>query len=477
MDRPASFAAIGVLLIPLLCPAAAPAAQAVAAQAAADRRSQDSWRAGFARREITPEKPLFLAGYASRNRPFDHVESPLFVKALALEDADGRRAVLVTCDIIGFKRMAAELICERIQAASTLDRKNILLNASHIHTGPSLLLDADERSERMTGDQAGEQVAWTRRLIDLTVEAALEALAELEPARLSYGVGFAPFVMNRREWTPGGVRLGFNPSGYADRSVPILRIDAADGTLRGVVFGAAVHNTTLTQDHYFVSGDFAGYAQAHLEQKHPGAQAMFMTGCAGSANPHPRGTLEQAQQHGETLGREVCRALAGDLAAVAGPLDARFATIELPLADPPTRAEIDAALSSRGGWESQMARAMLRVLESGESLPASRAYELSVWRFGDDLTLVGLSGEVVGEFVPLLQAAVEPGRLWIAAYCHDVFGYVPTARILEEGGYETRGTYSGRPGLFSPKAEPRLVDAVRRLARAAAPASDPGARR
>jgi hypothetical protein len=471
-----------VSIVPLLC--SGPVRVADAQESA--KVPETPWRAGFARRDITPQQPLFLAGYASRNRPFDHIESPLFVKALALEDAAGRRAVLVTCDIIGFKRAAAETICDRIQAASKLGRKDILLNAAHIHTGPSLLLDADDRSEPMTREQTEAQVTWTRGLMDLTVEAALEALGKLEPVRLSYSLGVAPFVMNRREWTPGGVRLGFNPSGYADRSVPVLRIDAADGALRGVLFGAACHNTTLTQDHYFVSGDFAGYAQAHIEQEHPATQAMFMTGCAGSANPHPRGTLEHAQQHGQTLGSEVCRVLAGEspmwhdspnrgsagsrasrnFLPISGPLDTRYESIELRLVDPPTRAEIDEILSSgRGGWESQAARAMLRLLESGESLPASRDYELSVWRFGDELTLVGLSGEVVGEFVPLIQTAAGPGRLWIAAYCHDVFGYIPTSQMIIEGGYETRGTYSGMPGFFSPKAETQVVEAIRKLAR------------
>ncbi|MGH7201719.1 MAG: neutral/alkaline non-lysosomal ceramidase N-terminal domain-containing protein [Planctomycetaceae bacterium] len=456
MTRCCPFVAFAVMMA-LFCPGFQPVADA----------GGPEWKAGFARREVTPQRPVFLAGYSARDRPFDEVASPLFVKALALEDAEGRRAVLATCDVLGYKRMIAEPICERIQAASDLERKDVLLNASHTHTGPALLLDAEERNDSITPAQAEEQIAWTQRLMDLTVEAALEALEKLEPARLSHGVGFAPFVMNRREWTPRGVVLGVNPSGYADRSVPVLRIDAPDGTLRGVLYGAAVHNTTLTQNDYMVSGDYAGYSQAYIEKQHPGVQAMFMAGCGGSANPHPRGTLEDAQQHGETLGMEVCRVLEGELAPVAGPLETRFESVTLPLKDPPTREEIDRALTSRRGWQSRTARAMLRVLESGEPLPESFDYPLSVWQFGDDLTLVGLSGEVVGEYVPLIQAAAGRGRLWIAAYCHDVFGYVPTAQVLTEGGYEARGLYSGSVGLFSPEVESQLVEKVRTMTQAA----------
>lgn len=424
-------------------------------------------QAGFARRSITPQEPVFMAGYASRNRPHDSVESELFVKALALEDASGKQAVLITSDLIGYRRGAAEKICERIQQQTALQRADILLNSSHTHTGPSLLLDVEDRSDSMSLEQAKVQIAWTQHLIEQSVAVAVEALQKLEPATLSYGIGVAPFVMNRREWTPRGVVLGVNPGGYADRAVPTLRIAAPDGRLRGVVFGAATHNTTLGGQHYFICGDYAGFAQEHVENEHPGVQAMFVLGCAGSANPYPRGSLEISREHGRVLGEEVCRVLESKLSPVGGPLHTSYETIELPLQTPPGREQIDQDLTLRGGWRPAVARAMLKVLESGEQLPTTFDYPLSVWQFGEDLTLVGLSGEVVGEYVPLIERAVGPGRLWMAAYCHDVFGYLPTAQVLEDGGYETRGAYYRGPGLFAPEAEGELVQNVRRMSQVA----------
>jgi hypothetical protein len=318
----------------------------------------------------------------------------------------------------------------------------------------------------MSLEQAQVQIAWTQRMIDLTAAAALEALDDVAPAKLSYGLGLAPFVMTRREWTPSGITLGFNPGGYADRSVPILRIDSPDGALRGVLFGAATHNTTLTGQDYFICGDYAGFAQAHIERAHPGAQALFMLGCAGSANPYPRGTVEIARQHGRTLGQEVGRLLETELVPIRGPLRTTYEMVELPLQEPPTREQIDRDLALTGGWQSALAESMIKVLESGESLPTTLPYPMSVWQFGDDLTLIGLSGEVVGEFVPLIQRAVGPGQLWTAGYCHDVYGYVPTAQVLEDGGYETRGVYYRGPGRFSAAAEAVLIAHVRRMAEA-----------
>src|SRR5581483_6536328 len=76
----------------------------LAALAASPRAgaAEAEWRVGLAQVKITPERPVFLVGYASRNKPFEKVEADLYAKALALEDRRGRRVVLVSSDLIGF---------------------------------------------------------------------------------------------------------------------------------------------------------------------------------------------------------------------------------------------------------------------------------------------------------------------------------------------------------------------------------------
>src|SRR5207253_1208311 len=158
-------------------------------------------------------------------------------------------------------------------------------------TGPEVNLNPKPHDGMAAGD-AERTVAYTRQLQDKLVELVAQALAHMEPARLSWGTGVVHFVMNRREFTPNGVILGVNPRGLADRSVPVLRVDSVDGKPRAVLFGAATHNTTLTGDNYEVSGDYAGFAQAYVHERYPSAQAMFILGCAGDSNPYPRGTME-----------------------------------------------------------------------------------------------------------------------------------------------------------------------------------------
>jgi neutral ceramidase len=271
----------------------------------------------------------------------------------------------------------------------------------------------------------------------------------------------AHFAMNRREFAPGRIKLGVNPRGPVDRSVPVLRIDGTDGSLRAVLFGYACHNTTLTQTDYMVSPDYAGYAQAFVQQQHPGAQAMFAAGLGGDANPYPKDTIPVARQHGATLGAEVCRVLGTKLQPVRGPLRCAFDAAVLPV-QPTPRSELERMLAKGNVREKETASKMLAELDRGGPTMKSYRSPVAVWQFGSDLTFVALSNEVVVDYVALIEKAIGPLQLWLSAYSHEVAGYIPSARVLAEGGYEARGLYSAN-ALFTPEAETALVAKVREL--------------
>jgi hypothetical protein len=431
--------------------------------AAPARAEEPDWKVGLAQVKITPERPIFLAGYASRNRPFEKTTTDLYAKALALEDRTGRIGVVVTTDLIGITAAIGEPVCERIAAKTGLKREQILLSASHIHTGPALSLDSKAREGIPEGDMQ-RTVEYTQQLQDKLVEVVLRSLEKREPVRLSWGSGVANFVMNRREFTPNGVILGVNARGPADRSVPVLRIDNVEGKPRAILFGAGTHNTTLTDSCYEVCGDYAGFAQSHVEEHMPGVHAMFILGCAGDSNPYPRGTMQIARDHGTSLGKEVLRVAGSKLQPVRGSLAQAYGKADLPLQAMPPRAELEKRAAGKGGTQTWLAKAMLAMMDRGEKPGTHYPAPISVWQFGKDLTLVGLSGEVVVDYVGLLEKALGPNRLWISAYCNDVFGYVPSARVLSEGGYETRGLYVGGVGLFDPKTQDVLTAKVRELA-------------
>ncbi len=429
--------------------------------------AEPPWRLGLATVKITPEEPVLMYGYAGRNQPHQGVASDLFAKALALEDHAGARAVLVTCDLGGLHGDMVERIAARLQRQHGLPRASILYNASHTHAGPLAWVAQDEMAGVAPAAVATTR-AYVAQLERMLEQVADDAMAKLEPATLSWGLGMAPFVMNRREFTDRGIILGFNPKGPVDRSVLVLRADDAQGRLRAVLLGVACHCTCTGPKNFLIDGDYAGRAQRDLQERFPGAQAMFLTGCGGDANPWPRGELINAQEHGATLAAEVTRVLATKLAPLRPPLRTAWQRAALPIAPPASREKLTAMVQSSPSWLRYIGSRQLALLDQGQRPASSYPMPIALWHFGTDLALVGLSGEPVNDYVHLIENALGPTRLWVAGYCHDVFGYVPTARILREGGYETRGIDRGDAvGQFTPDAQDVIVATVTALAREA----------
>jgi hypothetical protein len=423
------------------------------------------WKAGLARVVITPQKPLWMAGYASRKKPSEGVIQELYAKALALEEHSGKRAVLVTSDLLGFPAVVSQSIAERVEQQHHLARDRLLLSSSHTHGGP--VVDKMLRlMYPMNSQQWADVEAYTSELEAKLVELVGASLKSLRPARLSFGHGEASFAVNRRQRVNQEIVIGVNKEGPVDHDVPVLRIDDRHGKLRAVVFGYACHNTTA-RDLMQFHGDYAGFAEAWLENHHPGAMALFISGCGGDANPYPRGTIELARQHGEELAAAVEKVLARELPPVQGPLKTAYEEFPVAFATPPGRQELQAQLQNKDVYHRNWAEAMLEVLDRDGHLPAGYPYPLETWQFGQDLTLVALGSEVVVDYDLRLKKELGAQKLWVAAYCNDVFAYIPSLRVLEEGGYEGGGAmvFYGQPGPFAPTIEETIIGKVHDLIR------------
>jgi neutral ceramidase len=424
------------------------------------RAADPQWEAGAAAIKITPQKPIVMSGYASRIKPFERVEMDLYAKALILDDGVGHRGLIITMDLIGLSAKIAEPVAQRISEKTGLKRELILLNFAHNHAGPVLSLGP--REEIDDPKPAPETIEYTKWMMDQLVDLVTKAMGNLQPAKLSWSTGVANFVMNRREFTPSGIILGVNSRGRADRTVPVLRIDDEQGKLKAVLFGCACHNTTLGPNNYAICGDFAGFAQAAIEEKMPGTIALFAIGCGGDANPWPRGSMEAAKYHGKSLGEEVSRVLNGKLTPISGPLTTVYDFVDLPLKRV-TRQELVALAEKSPTWQMGNAKTMLAMLDRNQKLPTTYRAPVGLWQFGQSLTIVALSGEVVVDYVHEIENAIGPLNLWPMGYCNDYFGYLPSARVDQEGGYETRGLNSGQ-GWFSGEAQWMLIGKVKELA-------------
>jgi hypothetical protein len=316
----------------------------------------------------------------------------------------------------------------------------------------------------LSADEAEATEKYTRFFLQRAFEAAQAAVQDLQPAALAFGRSEAFFAGNRRQFGPKGVQFGINPNGLVDRDVPVLRVMREDRSIKAILFGYACHNTTPGPNDE-ISGDWAGYAQENLERTYPGVTALFITGCGADANPNPRGSLALARAHGLQLAGAVARALSEPMSVVSGPIAAAFDRVDLPVDKTPDQAYYEAKLQEKAPATQRYARRYLEMLARGEKLATSYPAPVQVLRFGHTLTLIALSGEVVADYSFRLQRELPGEPLWNAAYCNDVFAYVPSMRILTEGGYEADASiiYYGLPTRFAPAVEDTLVHKILEL--------------
>jgi neutral ceramidase len=413
-----------------------------------------AWKAGVSAVDITPARSLWMAGFAARKEAAQGVALPLRAKALAVQSGSGRPAVLLTSDLLGVTRRITDRVAAAVQRRHGLQRADLLFNASHTHCGPVI----DEQlsvAYDLSSEQWDAIRAYSAKLQGQLTTVIEEALSRLRPARLAYARGEAGFAANRR--------VSFTPDGPVDSSVPVLRVDAADGAPLAIAFGYACHNTTLQHTFVQYHGDYAGVAQAELERRYPGVQALFVAGCGADANPRPRGTVELVRQHGAALADAVERVF-GDAGPLAPEIRTAYSTVDLPFVDADARDRWRRQLTIDPVYLKRYDALMERVVAREGRLPAAQQQPVQVWQLGPDLTMVALGGEVVVDYALRLAREYSDRRMWVAGYSNDVFGYVPSLRVRREGGYEGADAmiYYGRTGPFTEDVEELIVREVRR---------------
>lgn len=433
-----------------------------------------AWKAGVATDVITPEKLMWMSGYGSRTRPAEGKLTELYAKALVLEDPAGQRAVVLSLDLVGIGRELSQRICTSLADRYQLTRAQIAICTSHTHTGPVVGRNLISLHYLLVDNQQQQLIdAYARQLHDKIVALVGKALSDREEVKVSWGSGRADFAVNRRNNPEGDVpqlRAAGKLKGPVDHDVPVLAVHGGDGKLKAVVFGYACHATVLS--FYQWSGDYPGFAQAEVEAQHPGCVALFWAGCGADQNPLPRRKVELAQQYGKRLAVAVNEVLQKGLAPLGESLATHYQEVELPLGELPTKEQVQADQQSANRFVAARAGYWAEKLEAGEKLPTVYPYPIQTWHLGSGdshIQWVFLGGEVVVDYAVAIKSKHRGTRSWVAGYANDVMAYIPSRRVLREGGYEGASSmiYYGLPALWAPELEQLILDTVQRQAESA----------
>ena len=419
--------------------------------------SQSAMQVGIAKINITPKSPAFMTGYANRDKPSEGVLHDLWAKAIVLSNKQ-EKMIIVTTDLLGLSHQVSEEVAEKIQGKLGIERRQLMFNSSHTHSGPMIWPSLSVISEYSPADQKIVS-GYTQVLVDKLVTVIINAYEHQEPMQVFVGHTSAGFAINRRALA--AQKNGINLPGPIDHEVPVLKFMNSSGEIKAVLFGYACHNTTLMGNNYLINGDYAGFAQLDIEKKIPTTTAFFILGCAGDQNPEPRGTVELATKHGSTLADQVVALVhSKELKPVKNELQSYFSTIPLKFKKVPA-ADYQKDLQSSDKFIQRRAKLMLEAYNKGWNTE-TYTYPIQGIRLGNEFRMIALGGEVVVDYSLRTKKEFPGKNIFVAGYSNEVMCYIPSERVLKEGGYEADSSmiYYGMPGPFEKGIEEKIMAAI-----------------
>jgi putative membrane-bound dehydrogenase-like protein len=419
------------------------------------RADEANYSVGVAKIDITPNYPIRLNGFGFRRTESEGVTQRIWAKAIAIGADEEKPLILITIDSLGVRLPMIEEVAKRLKSKAGIERDRIAVMFTHCHTTPKLNGASDTVfSVPIPPEHQAHIDRYDAEITDALEKVAIAALADRKPAKLAWAVGEVGFAKNRR--TKGGP---------VDHQLPVLVVKSADNdAVRAVYVTYACHCVTLSNNK--ISGDWAGYAAEAIQRDNPGAIALVSIGCGSDSNPSSDsvgGNVAVAAEQGAEIAHEVQRLQKLPLKPIIGPISTTLKHIELPLKPLPSRDKLE-SLAANNTPEGYNAKYQLAKLDRGEPLQSAIDYPIQTWAFGDSLAMVFLAGEVCVDYSIRLKQDFDPARLWIHGYSNDFCCYVPSERLLREGGYGggAETVYFGLPATLRTGVEDKIITEVHR---------------
>ena len=375
----------------------------------------DTFRAGYAKRDVTPENPVPMGGYGARGDALSEgVRDPLYAKALVIE-AGGERLALVGLDM-GRPPMTHSMnaIMEAVAEKSV---EHVMIVASHTHHGPQTTLLDKPGMGQGTFDDA---VAYTQSLEDSIIEVIGEAVENLEEARIGWATQDIDMNRNRHS--------DYEPK-PRDPELAVVRFDNMDGEPIAIMVNFAAHPTMHPVDDLRISAEWPGAMMTAVETE-TGIDCFFMQGAAGDLTVRRPPGVDGIDGFGQALAEKVI---------------AMAETIETHAPEEPSiqavmkRYELDSRVPLqdenvinmyRQAFFPEFVNASLTEFEDGKIRPV-----MTVALLNGEVALVGGSGEFFSAHSVRLKERFRGALTLFFGYCNGSHLYFPTIEGAAEGGY------------------------------------------
>lgn len=433
-----------------------------------------------ARRLITPDKPVFMHGFGARTHKSEGVHDELYAKVVLF--GTERLLLVVALDVLGGDHSFETALKGKLYHRFQFPPEDILLNFSHTHA--SVYLTGRDPELRRSGYSINQD-DWPLRIDEIDysederyyafiekaiVEMVEECIDNLMEGTLSVASDSANLAISRRLAVDGKMMWLPNDQEDYDKELTVLKFQALDGSLKAVIFSYGCHPTTLGADNYLLSADFCGAACRSLEERNPGVEALFLQGCGGELKPQASVhdnrfrpcTFEQMEQAGRVMAEVVASILqSGRFEAVESEWRTQLLEVKLPVEPYALDTCREIAADESDKFKSRSAARLLDMLADGTAIH-ELPVQIAIWQLGSRLKLIAIEGEVTTQYSLMIKKMFPAERILVLGYSNAVFCYIPTEKIVREGGYEAECNYFfGLAGPFALNIEQIILGSIK----------------
>lgn len=416
-----------------------------------------TFRAGVAKRDITPPVGTELFGYIRRLENSTGMHDPLWANFLWVED-ENLGVLLVSMDVLNFNDDFSAQAKLAISEAIGVAAENICLAAIHTHSAPGV------HFFRGGGKRNRD---WENRVLDVLIEGSREAKQNSRSVYLGLATGQALIGYNRRK-----------PENAIDPHLSLACFTDNGKRPFCILANHGCHPVVLKEDNLLISADYVGYFRERLNRLFfDDMVTLFFTGATGDVDPIERGSFEIADKLAGILAQKAFAMVKNMNWTRSGELRVEKITLTVPYEKIPSLEEAKEACQKAGSLyqrartkgdrnEIKIQKAFLKWAEelregaAAHKIPSSLECELQCIRIGD-LVLVAHPFELFSFLSLEIRKLSKVEHLVLTGYANGYHGYLPDEKSVRAGGYEVEDAYK-YVGLlpYSPQAGQIFVKGV-----------------
>ena len=402
-------------------------------------KGDDLLRFGISKETITPFFKVNMVGFGGYfGEDFRTIHDDLYAHAIVLEDDACNKALIVAMDVLFHGFTLTEEIMRFALEECGIPKQNVLLNYSHTHNGPAL-----KGYERW-----GYSPEYEEYLLAAIKRCILRADMNMFEGSAAYGAVEGEWNINRRLITDGVCEFRPNLGGDRDKELQLFRFTDKEGVTRGMVLGFSCHPSSTGMS-FAISGEYPGRLCQLVDAMLYGCTSLFLQGSAGDTKSRYtvsgdgrgfRGApFFDVDQMASNMFEAVKRAcLTNKFLSLKLELAGRHFIIPLPLEAYP-REYYEAKYRELSDTNRFLAACAQYVIDNYENLDETLYLHASVLKLTGDMYIFAMGGEPSHDVKATLRNAFPDIKIVFVGYCDDI-AYIPSDRLIEEGGYEADGS-------------------------------------